>query len=279
MSKDTELLSWPDEAGEPSGALGEALALARKDDVSAAQVARLAATLAPLYGLSIVSAAQASSAVNAAASASASSSAASAGAGASAAAGAAAGAAGGTASIKVITAVLAIGALGTAGLMSMRAPSSAPPTVQHGASAEVARLAPAQAVPLPSAEPPRAPQANRPASEAAAPGPVGVARAADAAPAGTKRRSHENAPVEAQLLTEAHRALASDAARALRLADEHRARFPRGALAAERELLAVRALERLDLHEQAQKRIARARRELPSSAPVQRAAERLGAVK
>jgi hypothetical protein len=260
--------------------LGEALALARKDDASAAQVARLAATLAPLYGLSIVSAAQASSAVNAAASASTSAASAGAGAAASASVGASAGT---VASVKVIAAVLAVGALGTAGLLSMRAPSAAPtPAPPHSASAEVAPSAPpapVQAVPLPSAESLHAPQASRPASEVVAPEPARVARAANIAPTGSKRRSHENAPVEAQLLTEAHGALASDASRALRLADEHRARFPRGALAAERELLAVRALERLDQNEQARKRIARARRELPSSAPVQRAAERLGAAK
>jgi hypothetical protein len=44
---------------------------------------------------------------------------------------------------------------------------------------------------------------------------------------------------------EARRALPSDPARALELADNHRALYPRGLLAQEREMIAIDALESL----------------------------------
>ena len=279
MRKD-ELLSWPEESGEPSGALGEALALARKEDASAAQVARLATALAPLYGLSITSAAHGASAANGALGAEA-------GAAVSATAGVSATTASGAASMKVVLALLATAALGTTGLMSWRAPSAPPGPPPRGASGMDA--APATASPRPAvhAAPPRAGSgaAVAPGAERSAVSPAAAAepRRAPSTEGSTKpiakRRAHADPPVEAQLLKEAHAALASDAARALRLADQHRARFPRGALAAERELLAVRALQQQGRADEAQKRIARARRELPRSAPVQRAAERLGALR
>ena len=51
-----------------------------------------------------------------------------------------------------------------------------------------------------------------------------------------------DAVAEAKLLLAARRALAGDPARALALTDDHAARYPDGALAEERELIAIRAL-------------------------------------
>jgi len=70
---------------------------------------------------------------------------------------------------------------------------------------------------------PRAPERARPAARARAPRPGG----------------------EAQLLERAQAALARRPAEALQLTREHEARFPRGALVQEREVIAIDALERL----------------------------------
>lgn len=70
---------------------------------------------------------------------------------------------------------------------------------------------------------------------------------------------------EARLLLQARRALATDPARALELADAHARRFPRGTLAQEREVLAVRALAALGRHEQARARAARFEARYPGS--------------
>jgi len=276
MSKETERLGWPE--GELSGALNEALMIARKDDVSSAQVARLAATLAPLYGLSIASSAQAAASTQVAAASQAGG--ATAGTTSAGATSASIGASVSTAaSLKVIAAVLATAALGTAGILSVGAPLA-----REQAAREQTQAASSPAPEVPSSHAPVEPSSSRAVVEPA-PEASGATLASPVTPstaeAGATRikRPHANAPVEAQLLTEAHAALTGDAAQALRLADQHRARFPRGALAAERELLAVRALEQLDRQAEARTRIARAIRELPRSAPLQRAADRLGAPK
>jgi len=274
MSKGTERPSWPGVDGEPSSPLAQALTVAREDDVNAAQVARLAAALAPIYGAAIASSAHAASSASAASVGQAGTAA---GASASATAGASA-----AASVKIATAVLATVALGTVGLMALGAPAARPrpDAAKPPVAAEVSTLdaAPPQALPVVEPTMPDDQTAARATSEAA--NDQAAALQAEARAARVQRapaqRPEANAPVEAQLLTEAHAALTSDATRALRLADEHRARFPRGALAAERELLAVRALEQQGRAAEARRRIARARRELPRSAPVQRAAERLG---
>jgi len=267
MSKGTERPSWPGVDGEPSSPLAQALTVAREDDVNAAQVARLAAALAPIYGAAIASSAHAASSASAASVGQAGTAA---GASASATAGASA-----AASVKIATAVLATVALGTVGLMALGAPAARPrpDAAKPPVAAEVSTLdaAPPQALPVVEPTMPDDQTAARATSEAA--NDQAAALQAEARAARVQRapaqRPEANAPVE-------HAALTSDATRALRLADEHRARFPRGALAAERELLAVRALEQQGRAAEARRRIARARRELPRSAPVQRAAERLG---
>ena len=57
--------------------------------------------------------------------------------------------------------------------------------------------------------------------------------------------SNAGAPSEAELVTGAQRALRSEPARTLALADEHRKLYPRGVLAEEREVLAIEALAAL----------------------------------
>ena len=59
---------------------------------------------------------------------------------------------------------------------------------------------------------------------------------------------------EAQLLDQARVALRTDPKRALQLADEHRRRFPHGVLAEEREVIAMQALKRLGLNDEARTR-------------------------
>jgi hypothetical protein len=52
-------------------------------------------------------------------------------------------------------------------------------------------------------------------------------------------------PSEAELLEQARAALRAEPARALQRANEHAARFPRGVLVQEREVLAIQALRKL----------------------------------
>lgn len=89
------------------------------------------------------------------------------------------------------------------------------------------------------------------------------------APAKPTRRSHRAQPApaavalpetqdlaaETALLVRAQKRLASSPAEALAAADEHKGRFPNGALAAERELLAAQAWMALKQPEQARSRL------------------------
>jgi hypothetical protein len=110
----------------------------------------------------------------------------------------------------------------------------------------------------PRAEPPFAPPPSRPEAPARADG----ART----PASPTRGQGEDALVgEARLLNEAHRALAADAKRALALAQEHARRYPRGQLAAERELIEIQALVKLGRRRDAETRAQTLRRTAPNS--------------
>lgn len=61
-------------------------------------------------------------------------------------------------------------------------------------------------------------------------------------------------PSEADLLEQARTAIKSDPARALQRANEHAARFPRGVLVQEREVLAIQALRQLGRSAEADRR-------------------------
>jgi outer membrane protein assembly factor BamD (BamD/ComL family) len=81
---------------------------------------------------------------------------------------------------------------------------------------------------------------------------------------------------ELRLLTAAQDALAHDPARALALAEEHARRHPAGALAQEREVLAIDALARAGRRDEAEARAARFRARYPGSASAPRIETILG---
>jgi hypothetical protein len=130
------------------------------------------------------------------------------------------------------------------------APSVAAPVQQSPAS----RIEPSVAAepPAPAAEPPpaapesAAPKASPPASEAA--------------------REKASGPSESALLAQAQAALRTDPARALALTREHKRRFPKGALAQEREVIAIQALNRMGDGESARKRAKDFENSYPGSA-------------
>lgn len=73
-------------------------------------------------------------------------------------------------------------------------------------------------------------------------------------------------PTEAELLEQARSALKADPARALQRANEHAARFPRGVLVQEREVLAIQALRRLGRSAEAERRAEVFTKAFPGSA-------------
>lgn len=89
--------------------------------------------------------------------------------------------------------------------------------------------------------------------------------------ADTQGASHERPATakseaeEAKLLLSARRALASDPAKALSMANKHRRQFRSGVLVEERELLAVRALVALDRSDDARRRAKRFVSKYPTS--------------
>jgi cell division protein FtsN len=229
----------------------EALELAKRDEVTPEQVRRLALALAPVYGAAIATGT---------ASASASSASAAAGASGTSVAGTAGSAAASVIATKAIVATLTVAAIGVASFGVLRSATPVPQRELH--SPRVAPMtAPARNAEPSAIEPGLEPPTGAPAPAVLEPSMTRPARAL--AP-------RKDTPVEAQLLTQAHAALRDEPARALRIANEHRARFPHGALAQERELLAIRALEHMGRAREAAARRARALRELPGSVALER---------
>jgi hypothetical protein len=81
----------------------------------------------------------------------------------------------------------------------------------------------------------------------------------------TEERNDVDAAGELILLGRARRIMPADPARALALADEHRARYRVGILTEERELLAVEALLRLKRRDEAEQRGRAFARTFPNS--------------
>ena len=108
--------------------------------------------------------------------------------------------------------------------------------------------APADRAPEPAAEP----EPAEPDEEEAAAEPPPEPAASPARPKGDPAK--KRGPTEAQLLGQAQAALKSDPNRALALVAEHRRRFPSGALAQEREVIAIDALKRAGKAKEAEKR-------------------------
>ncbi|XYH94591.1 hypothetical protein ACMHYB_43180 [Sorangium sp. So ce1128] len=181
-----------------------------------------------------------------------------------------------------VGAALGVVLVGAVWLMPSR--SQPPPPAPPGA-AVVATATPARAVAAPAAEapempaeappaaaPPRAPAPEPPRAPApepaGAPLPARASAATTGAPAagGSARAALPDAETELGLLQRAQEALAARPAEALALADIHLGRFPGGALAQEREVIAVGALKALGRGGEALARANRFIAEHPSSA-------------
>ena len=112
----------------------------------------------------------------------------------------------------------------------------------------------------PAATPPASESTTAPAVESPSATPSAVERPAPR----IERRS--NAEIEADLLERARAALGSNPSHAFALTSEHKLRFPGGALAQEREVIAIDALRRLGKNEQAALRADQFAKNYPSSA-------------
>jgi hypothetical protein len=127
-------------------------------------------------------------------------------------------------------------------------------------------------IPAPASESsPAAPALATPATPVAVPeiAPSVAAPAPAVAVAPTKLRQKPTPPTppsEAELLEQARAALKSDPARALQWANEHAARFPRGVLVQEREVLAIQALRQLGRTAEADRRAQAFAKAFPGSA-------------
>jgi hypothetical protein len=172
-------------------------------------------------------------------------------------------AAGGAAALGAATRTWVLGGIGAAvtigvaAFVLLRGPSgpvgTPPPSGALAPSgfAEAAPTAPAEpagATPpaASSAAPPAPPDddAERGTGAAADPAPRAAAPRSSAR-AAAARRARADGARETALLEQARAALQSRPAEALALTRRHQARFPRGALAQEREVIAIEALERL----------------------------------
>jgi len=163
------------------------------------------------------------------------------------------------AGLSVSTSAVAIGALTgvLAGAVTIGAVVLVRPVFEGEADGALApRVGPARAVLRAPVAPeraatvltePRAPAAPASASSAPAPRAFGAPALALPVPA----HSAAGLAAESRLLELARRALQANPAEALELAREHERRFARPRLAAERTLIAIEALYRLDRHAQA----------------------------
>jgi len=160
-----------------------------------------------------------------------------------------------------IGALVAVGVVAAAVLV-LRVPTETKPTataapstvVAPPATMRVATASPAVVAPeAPSLDVHALPSANVPSDQG---------RAADRAPV--------DSVAEMRMLEAAQAALASAPSSALAACEEHARTYPRGALAEEREVLAVDALLRLGRRSAAEERAARFRAAHPASAHVRR---------
>jgi TolA-binding protein len=150
----------------------------------------------------------------------------------------------------------AVALVGALGLLAERAPAPAtapspPASASSPPAAAVDEVAPAAPAPemQPPLEKPRAPATN----------------AGHVAPAEAASSSEDALAGEAQLLNQAHAAMASDPHQAYAFASAHAKRYPRGQLAAERELILVQALVKLGRVREAEARGRALRKSAPSS--------------
>jgi hypothetical protein len=112
----------------------------------------------------------------------------------------------------------------------------------------------------PPVTPPASESTETPSVQAPSEAPSAVERPAPR----VERRS--NAEIEADLLEKARAALGANPSHAFALTSEHKLRFPGGALAQEREVIAIDALRRLGKNEQAALRADQFAKNYPGSA-------------
>jgi hypothetical protein len=139
-------------------------------------------------------------------------------------------------------------------------------TPRDRAAASGPRLAPAPTVTAPVTvhQAPLEAAAAKPPPEAKQHSPVpSSARATPAEPASAA--AEDALAGEAKLLNQAHAAMATDPQTALSIAGEHAKRYPRGQLAAERELILVQALVKLGRTREAEARGRALRKSAPGS--------------
>jgi TolA-binding protein len=142
---------------------------------------------------------------------------------------------------------------GALALVTERAPTDAAPSATATNSSPVA--APSEAVPAATA-----PEAQTPAKDERAP----AANGRHAAPAEATSATEDALAGEAKLLNQAHAAMSSDPRQAYAFASAHAKRYPRGQLAAERELILVQALVKLGRVREAESRARALRKSAPS---------------
>lgn len=251
MTSERDPVRLVDGGSEASGELRALLTAARQDLPSEQELSGLAARLGPVLGLAagagVLAGAGSSTGAGAAA-------------GTASAAGTTTGtvgAAGVTAAksatlLKLIGTVTAVAGVGAATVWGVTRGDDAPEVRPR--PAVVAKPAPAPEAPRVDPAPPVVAQAPPESVEE------------EPAPSVAPRPRPQPALSEAELLQAAQSALRTNPRRALALVREHQRRFPRGALAQEREVIAIEALKRSGRAAEAGERAEDFKRANPNSA-------------
>jgi len=153
--------------------------------------------------------------------------------------------------------LIAGGLVVVAGSLALLTPHREGPSAPDHPTPTSAKTAPVTLVPAPVAtsEAPPTPEAKH----------APVANTGRTTPAEATSSSEDTLAVEAKLLNQAHAAMAADPQKALAIASEHAKRYPRGQLAAERELIVIQALVKLGRTHEAETRGRALRKSSPSS--------------
>ena len=138
---------------------------------------------------------------------------------------------------------------------------------RHAAPTRPTAHSPAASV-GPASAPASAPQPSSDSAPAPRPSPTPVAEKAPVPAAPAAQQAEQRS--EVQLLFEARNVLPQQPAAALRLLDEHAARFGKGQLAPEREVLAIEALRKLGRTAEATQRLQRFQSQYPRSIHLRR---------
>jgi hypothetical protein len=152
---------------------------------------------------------------------------------------------------------------------SIRTHAHPPPTAARS-SATATAVSTAE-TPTPNPAPAAVAQASQPSGQNAnAPGSEPRAVSVQQPKAASVATLNPVVRAEAELLFDARRAMPSDAARALRLLEEHEKHYPNGRLVPEREVLAIEALRSLGRKAEADARLRRFEARYPDSFHLQR---------